>query len=100
LGSESAPVHLQAGDVFMLPTGQAFRLYSDAEAEPVDAEALFSTFPAGEIAVFNGGGAVPASGAISISRGRMPTGCSRFCRPLSISAPKPISRRSVPQSSG
>jgi AraC-like DNA-binding protein len=56
LDSESAPVHLQAGDFFMLPTGQAFRLYSDAEAEPVDAEALFSTFPAGEIAVFNGGG--------------------------------------------
>jgi AraC-like DNA-binding protein len=55
LDSQSAPVLLQAGDFFMLPTGQAFRLYSDAEAEPVDAEALFSTFPAGEMAVFNGG---------------------------------------------
>jgi AraC-like DNA-binding protein len=51
-----APLRLQAGDFVMLPTGQAFRLYSAAEATRLKAEAFFSSFPAGDIALLNGGG--------------------------------------------
>jgi AraC-like DNA-binding protein len=56
LSGPSAPVRLEAGDFVMLPTGQAFRLYSSEFADPLDAEAFFSSFTAGEIAVLNGGG--------------------------------------------
>ncbi len=56
LAGPPAPVRLEAGDFVMLPTGQAFRLYTSTEAAPLDAEAFFSSFPTGEIAVLNGGG--------------------------------------------
>jgi AraC-like DNA-binding protein len=56
LDSVAAPVRLEAGDFVMLPTGRAFRLYSTAEATPLNAEGFFSNFPAGEVAVLNGGG--------------------------------------------
>ena len=56
LESVGAPVRLEAGDFVMLPTGHAFQLYSTAKAAPLDAETFFSSFPAGEIAVLNGGG--------------------------------------------
>ena len=50
------PVRFAAGDFVLLPTGKAFRLYSSRDASRIDAEAFFSTFPAGEIGVLNGGG--------------------------------------------
>jgi len=50
------PIRLEAGDFVLLPTGQAFRLYSEADATPLGAEAFFSSFPAGEVAMLNGGG--------------------------------------------
>ncbi len=51
-----APWHLNAGSFALLSGGRAFRLYSTADATPIDAFAFFPTFPAGEIAVLNGGG--------------------------------------------
>jgi len=47
---------LNAGSFALLSGGQAFRLYSAPEAEPIDAFAFFPSVPAGEIAVLNGGG--------------------------------------------
>ncbi len=50
------PVHVMAGDCFMLPSGRPFRLASDLSLEPVDAVAVFSAVPLGGIATSNGGG--------------------------------------------
>ena len=44
------PVHVVAGDCFMLPSGRPFRLASDLSLEPVDAVAVFSAVPLGGIA--------------------------------------------------
>ena len=52
------PIPLQAGDFVLLPGGQAFRLYSAADAPPIDAFAFFPAIPAGETGVLNGGGGV------------------------------------------
>ncbi len=49
-------VRLCAGDVVLLPTGRAFRLYSVADAPTIDAVRFFSATPPGEIATLNGGG--------------------------------------------
>jgi AraC-like DNA-binding protein len=58
LGMEGAaePLRLQAGDFVLLPGGKAYRLYSAADAPPIDAFRFFPTVPAGETAVLNGGG--------------------------------------------
>ena len=56
LAGAAASVQLEAGDFVMLPTGLGFRLYSEADAPAVDAEAFFSSFLPGEVAVLNGGG--------------------------------------------
>jgi AraC-like DNA-binding protein len=56
------PVLLEAGDFVLLPGGQAFRLYSAADAPPIDAFDFFPKIPAGETAVLNGGGGVAGVG--------------------------------------
>jgi AraC-like DNA-binding protein len=56
------PVLLQAGDFVLLPGGQAFWLYSAADAPPIDAFDFFSKIPAGETAALNGGGGVAGVG--------------------------------------
>ncbi len=50
------PVHLKSGDCILLPTRRAFRLASDLALEPVEAEAIVSAAPRGDVASFNGGG--------------------------------------------
>jgi AraC-like DNA-binding protein len=70
LEDTTSPVHLSAGDVVLLPTGSAFRLYSVSDAPPIDAVAFFSAFPAGEIATLNGGGAVSGVGGYFDFEGR------------------------------
>ena len=49
-------VRLKAGDCFLLPSGQPFRLASDMRLMPVDAAAVYSTARHGGIATCNGGG--------------------------------------------
>ena len=56
------PARLEAGDFVLLPGGQAFRLYSAADAPPIDAFKFFPSVPAGETAVLNGGGDVSGVG--------------------------------------
>jgi AraC-like DNA-binding protein len=50
------PVHLRAGDSFLLPSGRPFRLASDLMVRPIEAAALFPTARRGGIALCNGGG--------------------------------------------
>jgi AraC-like DNA-binding protein len=56
------PVRLEAGDFVLLPGAQAFRIYSAADAQPIDAFDFFPSVPAGETAVLNGGGDVAGVG--------------------------------------
>ncbi len=62
MGGETEPVRLAAGDFVLLPGSQAFRLYSAADAPPIDAFDFFPSVPAGETAVLNGGGDVSGVG--------------------------------------
>ncbi|HVM86498.1 MAG TPA: AraC family transcriptional regulator [Candidatus Binatia bacterium] len=52
------PVHLKAGDCFLLPSGRAFRLASDLDVAPVDAHTVFPPPQAGGVVTYNGGGDV------------------------------------------
>jgi len=56
------PMRLDVGDFVLLPGSQAFRLYSAADAPPIDAFKFFPSVPAGETAVLNGGGGVSGVG--------------------------------------
>jgi AraC-like DNA-binding protein len=55
-------MRLDEGDFVLLPGSQAFRLYSAADAPPIDAFKFFPSVPAGETAVLNGGGDVSGVG--------------------------------------
>ena len=57
-----APMRLSAGDFILLPKGQAFKFGSAADIPPLDAITFFSTVPAGEVAVLNGGGSFSGVG--------------------------------------
>jgi AraC-like DNA-binding protein len=50
------PVHLETGDCFLLPRGRPFRLASDIDLPPVDADTVFATPIKGGIRTWNGGG--------------------------------------------
>lgn len=52
----SDPVHLKAGDCFLLPKGRPFRLASDLALPPADATAVFAPAQRGGVARCNGGG--------------------------------------------
>jgi len=52
------PVHLKAGDCFLLPSGRAFRLASDLDVAPVDAHTVLPPPQAGGVVTYNGGGDV------------------------------------------
>ena len=56
------PTLLEAGDFVLMPGGKAYRLYSDANAPPIDAFQFFPAVPAGETAVLNGGGGLSGVG--------------------------------------
>ena len=49
-------LRLRAGDCFVLPSGQPFRLASDMTLKPIDASIIYSKARAGGIASCNGGG--------------------------------------------
>lgn len=53
---EPKPVHLVAGDCFLLPSGRPFRLATDLSLRPVAASAIFGAPRPGSIATHNGGG--------------------------------------------
>jgi len=50
------PVHLKAGDCFLLPSGRPFRMASDLALTPVDAHSVFAPARDGGIVSYNGGG--------------------------------------------
>jgi AraC-like DNA-binding protein len=50
------PVHMQAGDCFLLPTGRPFRLATDLAVTPIDATTLFAQKRNGSVLTINGGG--------------------------------------------
>jgi len=52
------PVHLKAGDCFLLPSGRAFRLASDLDVAPTDAHTVLPPPQAGGVVTYNGGGDV------------------------------------------
>jgi AraC-like DNA-binding protein len=52
----SEPVHLSAGESFVLPSGRPFRLASDLSLEPVPAGTVFPPARAGGVVTHNGGG--------------------------------------------
>jgi len=56
LESVGDPVHLSAGDCFLLPTGRPFCLTSDLSLPPMDAHDIFRFPVNGAIRTFNGGG--------------------------------------------
>jgi AraC-like DNA-binding protein len=56
------PMLLAAGDFVLLPGSEGYRIYSGAEASPIDAFDFFPKIPAGETAVLNGGGGVSGVG--------------------------------------
>jgi len=56
------PMKLAAGDVVLLPGNEAYRIYSAADAPPIDAFDFFPKIPAGETAVLNGGHGVVGVG--------------------------------------
>ncbi|WP_076070952.1 AraC family transcriptional regulator [Sphingomonas montana] len=56
LAGGHAPMVLEAGDLILLPGRAAFSLYSAVGAPVTDAFAFFTSFPAGETGVLDGGG--------------------------------------------
>jgi len=56
------PMLLEAGDFVLIPGGKPYRLYSAADAPPIDAFKFFPAIPAGETAILNGGGDVTGVG--------------------------------------
>jgi AraC-like DNA-binding protein len=50
------PVRVEAGDCLLLPRGRPFRLASDLDLTPVDAEGFVSSGRDGAVATLNGGG--------------------------------------------
>lgn len=58
----AAPMRLEAGDFVLIPGGRAYRLYSAADAPPIDAFRFFPAIPAGETGLLNGGGDVAGVG--------------------------------------
>ena len=50
------PVRVEAGDCLLLPRGRPFRLASDLDLPPVDAETFVSAGADGAVATLNGGG--------------------------------------------
>jgi len=51
------PVHVSAGDCYLLPSGRRFRMASDLSLPPVEAQTIFRFPLNGAIATYNGGGA-------------------------------------------
>jgi len=62
LDGVAAPMPLAAGDFVLLPGNAGYRLYSAADAPPINAFSFFPAIPAGETAVLNGGGALSGVG--------------------------------------
>lgn len=62
-GEGEAPIHLAAGDCFVLPSGRHARIASDLALEPVLASRSLSPDRDGETVVYNGGGDVFLAGS-------------------------------------
>ncbi|MBA4806470.1 MAG: AraC family transcriptional regulator [Brevundimonas sp.] len=62
-GEGEAPIHLEAGDCFVLPSGRHARIASDLALEPVLASRSLSPDRDGETVVYNGGGDVFLAGS-------------------------------------
>ncbi|MDX8497144.1 AraC family transcriptional regulator [Mesorhizobium sp. VK4C] len=64
------PVHLTAGDCFLLPGGRPFRMTSDISLTPVGAHTIFPLARAGGVVTYNGGGDVFLVGSRFVLSGR------------------------------
>ncbi|RWA74420.1 AraC family transcriptional regulator [Mesorhizobium sp.] len=64
------PVHLTAGDCFLLPGGRPFRMTSDISLTPVGAHTIFPPARAGGVVTYNGGGDVFLVGSRFVLSGR------------------------------
>lgn len=64
------PVHLAAGDCFLLPGGRPFRMASDLKVKPVGAHTIFPPARAGGVVTYNGGGDVFLVGSRFVLSGR------------------------------
>ncbi len=62
MDDDAKPMLLAAGDFVLIPGGKGYRLYSKADAPPIDAFRFFPAIPAGETAVLNGGGGLSGVG--------------------------------------
>ena len=62
-GEESAPIRLDAGDCFVLPSGRTARIASDLALQPRLASAALAPDRDGETVVYNGGGDVFLAGS-------------------------------------
>jgi AraC-like DNA-binding protein len=58
LGDDIAPVRLNAGDCFVLPSGRPIKIGSDPAAQPRRASEVLDPNRSGEVVTYNGGGDV------------------------------------------
>lgn len=68
--ADAEAVRLGAGDLALLPGRTAFRLFSSAHAEPIDAYQFFPTVPAGTVGIIHGGGECVGMGGFFEFSGR------------------------------
>lgn len=66
----SAPIRLQAGECFVLPSGRPFTLTSDPALEPRDAKTAFPPARPGGVVTINGGGDLFMAGSRFTVSGR------------------------------
>lgn len=78
----AAPVRLQTGDCFVLPSGRRFRLASDPALAPVDSSMFFPPPSPGGVVTINGGGDVYLVGSRFGVSGRNATTLLRMLPPI------------------
>lgn len=65
-----APVRLESGDCFVLPSGRPFRLASDLGLSPMDSKSVFPPSVPGGVVTINGGGGLFIAGSRFTVSGR------------------------------
>lgn len=82
LEGEGAPVQLDAGDCFVLPSGRGVRIGSDPALEPVLASEALAPDRDGGTVIYNGGGGVLLAGSRFEVGGRHAEGLLRTLPPV------------------
>lgn len=86
---------LRAGEFILLPSQAAFSLYSEIGAPVTDAYTFFTSFPAGETGMLNGGGSCSGMGGFFDFTGPHTELCSASCPRSFTSGQKQPRRRSA-----